>query len=79
MEYMITAGLWTESISMKWGTFWEFVRYGVTMTCAERGKKDGYQGNFAKEEWAKLGCSGKLPVEADGASGTACSHWEEQF
>jgi hypothetical protein len=41
-------------------------------------EQDEYLGNFVKEEWANLGCSGKLPVETDGGEGTAGSHWDEE-
>jgi hypothetical protein len=43
-----------------------------------KGNKDRYNRKFAKEEWARLGCSGKLPVETGGGDGTAFGHWDEE-
>jgi hypothetical protein len=36
-----------------------------------------YNGRYAKQAWKDMGCSGPLPVETDGFSGTAGFHWDE--
>jgi Leishmanolysin len=37
-----------------------------------------YLGANANREWQSIsGCSGSVPIEADGGEGTACSHWDE--
>jgi len=37
------------------------------------------QNTAAQREWEAIGCSGgRLPVETDGGSGTAFSHWDEE-
>jgi hypothetical protein len=76
IEWMIARGLWTGVILHEMGhvlgigTLWGRNKL-------HEANSDEYQGKFAKAEWAKLGCSGKLPVETDGGPGTAFSHWDE--
>jgi hypothetical protein len=38
---------------------------------------DNYEGSEAKQAWVDMGCSGQLPIETDGGSGTAGGHWDE--
>lgn len=37
-----------------------------------------FTGSQAAREFARLGGSGSVPVEENGVSGTACSHWDEE-
>jgi hypothetical protein len=77
VESLMTDGLWTGVILHEMGhvlgigTMW--IQNGV-YTAGE----DEYVGSMAKNEWANLGCEGKLPVELDGGSGTAGGHWDEE-
>jgi hypothetical protein len=40
-------------------------------------EEDEYKGSEAKQVWEDMGCSGPLPVETDGSSGSAGFHWDE--
>lgn len=40
-------------------------------------RDDEYTGEYAKEEWRNMGCSGTLPIEKDYGLGTAGGHWDE--
>jgi hypothetical protein len=77
IEWMIAEGLWKGVIIHEMGhvlgigTLW-------ALNKLHKEKTDEYKGKFAKEEWKKLGCSGKLPVETDGGPGTAFGHWDEE-
>lgn len=37
-----------------------------------------YNGQNARQAWKDMGCSGKIPIETDGAPGKAGSHWDEE-
>jgi hypothetical protein len=76
VEMLMATGLWTGVILHEMGhvlgigSKWEvdaLNNYG----------EDEYLGSLAKAEWAKLGCSGKLPVELDIPNG-AFGHWDEE-
>jgi hypothetical protein len=76
VEMLMANSLWTGVILHEMGhvlgigTKWvadDLYNYG----------EDEYLGSLAKAEWAKLGCSGKLPVELDIHSG-AFGHWDEE-
>jgi hypothetical protein len=76
VEALMESGKWTGVILHEMGhvlgigTLWE-------ATGVYNAGEDEYLGSLAKAEWAALGCTGKLPVELDGGSGTAGGHWDE--
>jgi hypothetical protein len=76
IESMMASGIWTGVILHEMGHV-----LGIGTRWTNSGLytdgEDEYVGTFAKREWANLGCSGKLPVELDGGSGTAGGHWDE--
>jgi hypothetical protein len=53
------------------GTLW--VNNGLYIN----GSGEYKTGTRADQEWKAIGCSGPLPVELDGGSGTANAHWDE--
>jgi hypothetical protein len=78
VQKMINDGAWTNVILHEMGhvlgigTLWN-------RNQLHSGDKtdDKYTGRYAKQAWTDMGCSGPLPVETDGASGTAGFHWDE--
>jgi hypothetical protein len=76
VQNMIKVGAWTNVILHEMGhvlgigTLWK----GNQL---HSGSNDNYEGSEAKQAWKDMGCSGRLPVETDGGSGTAGGHWDE--
>jgi hypothetical protein len=78
VQNMINDGTWTNVILHEMGhvlgigTLWRVnkVHSGSTHDA-------NYRGSSAKQAWKDMGCSGRLPVETDGAYGTAGGHWDE--
>jgi hypothetical protein len=78
VQRMIDDGTWTNVILHEMGhvlgigTLWMLnkIHSGSTHDA-------NYRGSSAKQAWKDMGCSGRLPVETDGADGTAGGHWDE--
>jgi hypothetical protein len=76
VQDMINSGTWTNVILHEMGhvlgigTLWNYNE-------VHSGSNDKYKGSEAKQAWKDMGCSGRLPVETDGGSGTAGGHWDE--
>lgn len=76
---MQSTGAWSNFIEheiahvLGFGTMWSrnSLHSGLT-------SDDNYRGQYAQQEWERLGCSGDLPIETDGGLGTAGGHWDEQ-
>jgi hypothetical protein len=78
VKNMINVGAWTNVILHEMGhvlgigTLWTSNKLHSGST-----PNDKYKGRYAKQAWKDMGCSGPLPVETDGGSGTAGGHWDE--
>jgi hypothetical protein len=78
VQDMINFGTWTNVILHEMG---HVIGIGLLwkLNQLHSGIKtdDEYKGSEAKQVWEDMGCSGPLPVETDGSSGTAGFHWDE--
>jgi hypothetical protein len=78
VQNMIKVGTWTNVILHEMGhvlgigTLWQVNQLHSGFT-----NDANYKGSSAKQVWKDMGCSGQLPVETDGSSGTAGGHWDE--
>jgi hypothetical protein len=78
VQNMINIGAWTNVILheighvLGIGTLWN-----NNQLHSSNKADDNYEGSEAKQAWVDMGCSGQLPIETDGGSGTAGSHWDE--
>jgi hypothetical protein len=76
VQNMIKVGAWTNVILHEMGhvlgigTLWK-------RNQLHSGSNDNYEGSEARQAWKDMGCSGRLPVETNGGSGTAGGHWDE--